>query len=181
MDLDNNGIQDTGEPGLPGVAVELMDCSGNILAMTTTAGNGFYAFTVQPGNYNLKFSLPPDLVFSPQDQGTDDALDSDADPNSGMTVCTTLDPGETDRTWDAGMFRPEIQACCWPNGQCSDTPPAGCRSEGGRPLGPGTSCNSVQCPQPQACIIPDGSCLDLPVTLCLEGGGDPQGPGTSCN
>jgi hypothetical protein len=107
LDSDRDGIQDVGEPGLAGVTVELMDCSGNVLDTTLTDANGRCAFIVKPGEYNLKFSRPSDYGFTYQDQGTDDARDSDADPNSGMTPCTTLDPGETDRTWDAGMFRQE--------------------------------------------------------------------------
>jgi hypothetical protein len=37
-DLDNNGFQDAGEPGIPGVTVDL-DCNGN-MASQVTDGNG---------------------------------------------------------------------------------------------------------------------------------------------
>ncbi|MDP6415267.1 MAG: SdrD B-like domain-containing protein, partial [Gammaproteobacteria bacterium] len=54
---------------------------------------------------------PGGFVFSPQDQGVDDTLDSDADVVTGQTVVTTLDPGENDPTWDAGLFQAALQGC----------------------------------------------------------------------
>ncbi|MFN0159266.1 MAG: SdrD B-like domain-containing protein, partial [Bacteroidota bacterium] len=44
-DLDCDGIQDTGEPGIPGVTVKLLDGNDNVLATTTTNANGYYEFT----------------------------------------------------------------------------------------------------------------------------------------
>ena len=55
-------------------------------------------------DYQVQFILPSGYAYSPQDQGSDDALDSDADPATGTTICTTLAPGENDLTWDAGMY-----------------------------------------------------------------------------
>jgi SdrD B-like domain len=43
-DLNGNGTQDGGEPGLSGQSVDLLDSSGNVLATTTTDSNGNYAF-----------------------------------------------------------------------------------------------------------------------------------------
>jgi protocatechuate 3,4-dioxygenase beta subunit len=106
QDLDGDGIQDAGEPGIPGVTVELYNCAtGGLVATTTTNANGFYSFTVAPGEYYIQFVAPNGYVYSPQDQGTDDAFDSDANA-SGQTVCTTLGSGEVDTTWDAGMYQP---------------------------------------------------------------------------
>ncbi|HLP93964.1 MAG TPA: SdrD B-like domain-containing protein [Saprospiraceae bacterium] len=44
MDMDRDGIQDSGEPGIPGVEVVLKWSNGNILATTTTNGTGNYVF-----------------------------------------------------------------------------------------------------------------------------------------
>ncbi|MCK9994643.1 MAG: hypothetical protein KAH56_00015 [Candidatus Krumholzibacteria bacterium] len=118
-DLNLDGIQDPNEPGIEGVVVHLMNCTGDILAGTMTDADGKYLFCdLRPGDYSIHFELPEGYVFSPQDQGTDDAVDSDANPVTGMTICTTLDPGETDLTWDAGMFIPVIEE-------------VGCRMTGG--------------------------------------------------
>lgn len=44
-DENGNGIQDPGEPPIPGVVVELHDADGLLLASTTTDANGLYYFT----------------------------------------------------------------------------------------------------------------------------------------
>ncbi|HND55739.1 MAG TPA: SdrD B-like domain-containing protein, partial [Pirellulaceae bacterium] len=44
-DKNSNGVQDTGEPGIPGVRVELRDSSGStVFASTVTDANGNYSF-----------------------------------------------------------------------------------------------------------------------------------------
>ena len=56
-DVNKNGRQDAGEPGLPGVSVDLLDASGNIIATTTTDQNGNYTFPgLPPGMYSVKVS-----------------------------------------------------------------------------------------------------------------------------
>jgi len=53
-DTNLNGLDDGGEPGIPGVYVALCDTSGNILQKTVTDSNGFYSFgNVPVGNYTL--------------------------------------------------------------------------------------------------------------------------------
>ena len=112
-DLNGNGIQDSGEPGIQGVLVELLDKAGNAvldpitsLPKTTYTGlNGDYLFSkLIPGEYTVRFNLPSGYYFSPKDVGND-AFDSDAYPN-GVTDIITLDPGENDLTVDAGMINP---------------------------------------------------------------------------
>ena len=112
-DANDNGIQDIGEVGVPGVTVELLDCAGNVLATTLTDANGYYLFAnLTPGDYRIHFVLPEGDEFSPMDQGSDDAVDSDADVTTGLTACTTLDAGENDMTWDAGIFSPPPPGGC---------------------------------------------------------------------
>ena len=75
-----------------------MNCSGGQLDQTTTDSNGNYLFDgLTPGDYNIHFVLPNGYTAA-------DYIDSDADPTSGMTICTTLVPGENDMTWDAGIY-----------------------------------------------------------------------------
>ena len=51
-DLNYNGIQDPGEPGIDGVTVRLLDQNGNLLTSTTTANGGYYSFPgLLPGKY----------------------------------------------------------------------------------------------------------------------------------
>ncbi len=106
-DLDADGIQEVGEPGIAGATVQLLNALGNVLATTTTDANGFYAFSgLVPGNYAVRFTLPAGFAFfSPQDQGGNDALDSDANPSTGQTALVSLAPGEVDNTVDAGAYQ----------------------------------------------------------------------------
>jgi uncharacterized repeat protein (TIGR01451 family) len=104
IDINNNGIQDQGESGKAGVTVELLDSTGTtVLATITTDANGYYSFTnLEPGTYIVRFILPSGNIFSPQNAGGDDAIDSDPDI-SGQTEIITLTSGESENTWDAGL------------------------------------------------------------------------------
>jgi len=112
FDEDQDGIQDAGEPGIPGVTVNLLDCSNVQVATMTTDADGYYLFAgLLPGDYKVEFVAPDGYIFTAQNQG-DDAIDSDADPVTGRTMCTTLDGGETDVTWDAGLYEePDYGEC----------------------------------------------------------------------
>ncbi|CAM9466036.1 unnamed protein product, partial [Discosporangium mesarthrocarpum] len=90
-----------------GVTVNLKDEDGNVIETTTTAADGSYGFDgLDPGTYSVQFELPDGFVFSPIDQGGDDALDSDANPTQGgMTATTTLESGDSDPTLDAGIYQ----------------------------------------------------------------------------
>ncbi len=104
FDLDWNGQQDRGENGVGEVVVRLFDGEDNLLATTVTADDGSYLFSnLLPGEYHVGFDLPPGLNFTDADRGDDDALDSDADPVTGLTINTTLERGEADLSWDAGV------------------------------------------------------------------------------
>ena len=104
-DLNADGVQNPGEPGIPGVTVRLYDTNGPSVFTTTTNASGLYSFTVSVGSYFVEFVPPAGYTFSPQDQGGDDTLDSDADTTTGQTAATTLTSGEIDLTWDAGLYR----------------------------------------------------------------------------
>lgn len=104
-DTDKDGIQDAGENGIANVTVNLYNCLGALVATTTTDANGNYGFTnLVPGDYYVEFTLPTGYSFSPEAEGNDASLDSDADETTGKTNCTTLTSGENDLTWDAGMY-----------------------------------------------------------------------------
>ncbi|WP_298821158.1 SdrD B-like domain-containing protein, partial [uncultured Chloroflexus sp.] len=118
FDTDNDGVQDTGEPGVAGVTVELLDGSGNPIdsnptapgvqpTLTVTDAAGRYGFTgLVAGSYRVRFSnLPAGFSFTTADQGGNDALDSDVD-SGGLTPVITLVANQTDVTWDAGLVAP---------------------------------------------------------------------------
>ena len=108
QDDNQDGIQNEVGTGIAGVTMNLYDCAspGTPLDSTGTDASGNYSFVdLVPGDYFVECVPPANYTISPQDQGADDAADSDADPVTGQTVCTTLDPGENDPTWDCGMFQ----------------------------------------------------------------------------
>lgn len=43
-DKDHDGVQDAGEPPIPGVIIQLLDASNNVISTTTTNANGGYYF-----------------------------------------------------------------------------------------------------------------------------------------
>ncbi|NQT51474.1 hypothetical protein HQ576_05460, partial [bacterium] len=107
-DIDQDGIQDDGEPGISDVEVNLYDGTGAYQDTTTTDATGFYEFRgLVAGDYFVEFVPPTGWVVSPQDAGTDDTADSDANPTDGRTIVTTLDNNEYDPTWDCGLYLPE--------------------------------------------------------------------------
>ncbi len=128
-----DGIQQESEQGLGGVRVELLDENMEFITFTTTAADGSYLFDgLAAGTYFVQFVLPEGYIFSPLDQGGDDALDSDANDGTadparalGKTEAITLPAGTDDPTWDAGLFLPansiDIEKAT--NGFQSDTAP----------------------------------------------------------
>lgn len=109
-DYDNDGIQDPGEPGIPGITVILYAADGiTPIASAITDANGAYNFVnLNPGTYVVGFSnIPLGATFSPANQGGNDALDSDADQNTGKTSPITLVAGEYNPTIDAGIHIPQ--------------------------------------------------------------------------
>jgi hypothetical protein len=85
-DLDGDGLQDAGEPGIAGVTVSLADAAGSPIATTVTDANGWYQFGgLCAGDYQVSVAAPAGFLASPCDQGADDNLDSDCSP-AGVTV-----------------------------------------------------------------------------------------------
>ena len=86
-DLDGDGVQDPGEPGLPGVIVELFDGVSTITV--TTGASGDYVFSgLTPGDYSVSVdatTLPagafPTTSSTPVDVtvSSDQIVDSGAD------------------------------------------------------------------------------------------------------
>ena len=62
LDLDRDGMQDAGEPGLPGLVIKLYQY-GQLTAQTQTDVYGRYLFdSLFPGTYTLEADMPAELV-----------------------------------------------------------------------------------------------------------------------
>lgn len=123
-DLNYNGLQDTGEPGVDNVQVTLLSNPDGDAACTsgdevpqgvaTTVGGQYLFEDLFAGNYCVQFALPDpfcdfgDVQFTLQNVGGDDSIDSDVDPATGRTGNITLANNDTDLTWDAGVFCPAV-------------------------------------------------------------------------
>jgi hypothetical protein len=117
LDANKNGVQDSGEAGVAGVTVKLLNAAGAEVATATTDANGNYLFQgLVPGNYSVKVIAPTGYTFTAADQGGNDALDSDVNQTTGITAQTTLVSGENDLSWDAGLVAPSAPTatgCGW--------------------------------------------------------------------
>ena len=112
-DLNHNGIQDQGEPGVAGAVVELYasvnttigDADDVLQGRTITDANGNYTLTgLLPGvNHYLIYRAPVGYTaFTTKDVGTDDTKDSDAD-STGTTSTFTVSGSQSDAGRDAGL------------------------------------------------------------------------------
>jgi len=108
-DLDGEGIRDGGEPGLDGVAVRLYDnADDSLVDDTSTLPDGSYRFDgLSVGDYYVEFVTPAEHAISPQDQGGDDTVDSDADRVTGRTGVVTVPVDAEVTAVDAGMLVPD--------------------------------------------------------------------------
>lgn len=104
-DLNGNGVQDAGEPGMQGVAVTLYNNSGTPIDTVYTDINGNYIFPgLAAGNYTVGFSnLPAGFAFTGQDLGANDATDSDVIPGTGRTGTIVVAAGAAITNVDAGL------------------------------------------------------------------------------
>ena len=98
-DLNQNGIQDTGEPGIPGITVTLTKPTGFTVTATTDA-TGFYLFTnLGTGNHTVAVATPSGLVPSPSLVGADRTVDS----NGSVATVTITSAQWVDHTNDFGF------------------------------------------------------------------------------
>ncbi|MCY7359509.1 MAG: hypothetical protein LH609_19045 [Rudanella sp.] len=124
-DLNSNGIQDGGEPGVANFVVELYTVvngvrSTSAISTTTTDGTGYYLFTNLPeGSYQVRFlprSVPADCVITPPFAGTNRANDSNANVTTGFSdviMLSLTDATRPNRTVDCGV-RPCPAGICVP-------------------------------------------------------------------
>jgi hypothetical protein len=111
-DTNGDGIYGPGETEFSGVVVTLYDAGPDgqrgggddtLLDTATTDDGGRYRFLAHlDRTYYLHFAAPSGYVFSPQDEGLDDALDSDVDTD-GFTAAFLLPANQADNTRDAGI------------------------------------------------------------------------------
>jgi len=106
-DLNGDGIQNSGESGMSGVTVSLLDMSGIVVASMVTNANGNYLFeNILAGTYLVRFGLPSGYSFTSSKVGSNDDLDSDVVGlfGPGTTNWIELLSGQTRLNIDAGVY-----------------------------------------------------------------------------
>jgi hypothetical protein len=112
VDLNGNGVQDGGEPGMDGVTVTLYRTNHGVgtltqVATTNSASGGAFSFSVVPaGDFVVSFGLPSGYSYTTFRAGSDTSLDCNALPGNGQTPVFTLTSGQTDNSVDAGYYQP---------------------------------------------------------------------------
>ena len=96
LDADADGIQTAGEWGMSGVAVNLLDATGERVATAETfshACEGLYLFSgVAPGNYTVEVVAPEGYAFTVVGNDTTGATASAVDPaNGSVEIALTED------------------------------------------------------------------------------------------
>lgn len=86
LDGDGDGVRGESDPPVAGMEVRVVDRStGATLAVATTKADGSYTLAVPAGQPTIEFVLPDETVPTRVDVGTDDTVDSDADPTEVVT------------------------------------------------------------------------------------------------
>jgi hypothetical protein len=102
-DLNGNGLQDFGEPGIGGVTL-ILKKGADVVTTTTTDASGHYAFTdLCAATYTVivdSSTLPPGVAPSLCNAGMDDSIDNDCSP----ATVTLPDDATTNTTVDFGYL-----------------------------------------------------------------------------
>ncbi len=160
-DANQNGLQDTGEPGINGVTVNLYtngSCTGTPAASTVTANggtpatDGWYEFAGlnNATTYCVEFTgYPATYLISPANQGSDNTIDSDGVAGGAGAVITNITLTASDPTNDLGLFAVgDISGVVWcehstPANTTFDGPPDVVMSPIDVTLYTDTNCNNV--------------------------------------
>ncbi len=103
-DTDLDGLQESGEGGVPGVLIQLLDANGNYFAETLTANDGIYQFpNLLPLTYSLSFQATG-YEFTKADIGSEgNGGGSNIDPISGISEQIIFGDGEFVTSINAGL------------------------------------------------------------------------------
>ena len=136
VDADGDGEQDPGEPGIPGVTVNLYDAAGNVIATTVTDEQGKYLFpALAEGIYGVGVDISTvPSQYSAHDLGDPDVRDGVTTTADNVTTVTleTIN-GAVTSNMDADFgYLPEDGA----NNEIGDTIWLDIDKDGNGPAGP---------------------------------------------
>lgn len=100
-----DGIKDPGESGIVMVPIILYDDSFAMIKVAITTFDGTYSFSdLCPGQFFIEVFIPAGFTFTLQNEGSDDAVDSDVDRISGTAGPIDVTDGCSIEHWDAGLI-----------------------------------------------------------------------------
>lgn len=103
-DTNGDGVRGTGEAGMPGIQVDLINKQGNQIS-TTTDMDGIYNFTdLVPTEYAISTTAPTGTTISPMRQSADRSSDSDVNRWIGRTPFFPLVDGQHQTSMDVGIY-----------------------------------------------------------------------------
>jgi len=107
-DRNDDGRRDDGEEAIPGVTLELVNPSGQVVATTQTDHQGHYRFTdLLPGNYSIRQIQPSGFLDGRDTAGTIDGVPVGAAVNPGDLITSiAIRQGQTGIDYNFGELRP---------------------------------------------------------------------------
>jgi len=109
LDSNENGIQDTDEPGIAGAVITLTSCDDIFIGEYQTDANGNYQISdIAPGTYKICVDPMRDDLEATLSSIGDDTLDSDHVAGTACTACITVGENANDQTYDFGFIESEV-------------------------------------------------------------------------
>ncbi len=115
-DVNGNGLPDSGEPGIGGVALTLTGTNNlgqSVTATTTTAANGTYSFSTDntgkllpPGTYQIAATTPSGYLTGGTNVGTDNGATDGTVVTSGTIGSIVEHTGDNGINYDFGEYHP---------------------------------------------------------------------------
>lgn len=176
VDTNKNGVQDPGEPGIPGITLVLTDGSGkpvvdihgNPVGPVTTDAAGRYLFPdLPPGRYTV--TLDPAKLPAGYTPTVAGAGSRDTDSSTGSASSTDLTAGQEDLTLDFG-FVPAVDV----EGTTAPPLPSTTSSSTGIPVPTTTTTTTTTRVKPLASTgagIPVGGAIGVAALVLLLGAG----------
>lgn len=101
LDLNGNGLQDSGDGGIPGVGIALIR-HGEVVAETTSDQYGYYVFKmIYPGEYTLRVTMPKEVT--PTKQRSDIPLIVSVLTESGESILISVESDSANYNADLGF------------------------------------------------------------------------------
>ncbi len=105
VDKNNNGLQDTGEPGIGNIEIKLYDIQGFLVSQTVSSSTGAYKINdISPGKYYLVFKPDKNYMFTIPDFDSVNGSKAIESGDTGITKVFELFSGDKKFDLDAGFI-----------------------------------------------------------------------------